>query len=128
MLNPILLLLANVPGLAIEPGDASVVAALPPWLQFALPVLGLFAVSLVASFWSDYVRRLGPKAPKWMLSVSFALNAAAGNPHKAARAAKAAKFVPLVIPEARFIPKHAANCVDPNCDQSCAKAAKQAEP
>lgn len=74
--------------------EASVVAGLPVWLQFALPALGLFAVSLGASFWSDYVRRLGKQAKPWMLSLSSALNAAAGNPHKAVRAARAAKEQP----------------------------------
>lgn len=77
-------------GIDVTPG-ASVVAALPPWAQFALSGLGLFALSIGASFWSDYVRRLGKRAKPWMLSLSAALNLAAGNPHKAARAAKAAK-------------------------------------
>ena len=79
--------------------DASVSALAPAGTPFdpmtlipyVLPALGLFAVSLAASFWSDYVRRLGPKASPWMLSLSAALNVAAANPHKAARAAKASK-------------------------------------
>lgn len=77
----------------VLPGD--VPAELPPnvpaWVAYLLPALGLFMVSLVASFWSDYVRRKGKSAPAWMLSLSAALNVAAGNPHKALRAAKAAK-------------------------------------
>jgi len=86
----------DAPGVASVPAGATFdLAALIPYI---LPALGLFLVSLTASFWSDYVRRLGPKAPKWMLSVSFALNAAAANPHKAARAAKAAKAKPEATP------------------------------
>jgi hypothetical protein len=88
MLIPIPLILAA--GADVTP-EASVVAALPLWLQFALSGLGLFALSIGASFWSDYVRRLGKGAKPWMLSLSAALNLAAGNPHKAVRAAKAAK-------------------------------------
>lgn len=66
-------------------------STLPPWLQYLLPALGLFGVSLAASFWSDYVRRLGPLAKPWQLSLSAALNMAAANPHKALRAATAAE-------------------------------------
>lgn len=79
---PTLTLLGDVPP-PLPPG-------VPAWVAYLLPALGLFMVSLLASFWSDYVRRKGKAAPAWMLSVSAALNAAAGNPHKALRAKVAA--------------------------------------
>ena len=89
-----MLLLILAAGVDVTPvADASVASGLPQWAQFALSGLGLLALSIGASFWSDYVRRLGKGAKPWMLSLSAALNLAAGNPHKAARAAKAAKQV-----------------------------------
>jgi hypothetical protein len=85
----------DAPGVASAPAgatfDLSAIAVAHPVLAAVLPVLGLFLMSLVASFWSEHVRRLGPKAAPWMLSLSAALNRAAGNPHKGARAARAAK-------------------------------------
>lgn len=84
-----------IPDAPVAQAPAGATFDLATLVPYILPALGLFLVSLLASFWSDYVRRLGKAAPKWMLSVSFALNLAAANPHKAARAraaaAKAAK-------------------------------------
>jgi hypothetical protein len=95
--------LGNTPGASALPAQQAFdlnafLGGLPPWAQAAL-IAGVTAIagyigSVVVSFWSDYVRRLGSKAKPWMLSLSAALNIAAGNPHKAARAAKAAKKEP----------------------------------
>lgn len=79
--------------------EASVLAALPHWAQIALMVLGAVVpvASFVASFLSQYVRtkrQRGERVPAWMLALVSATNAAAMNPHKAARAAKAAKEQP----------------------------------
>lgn len=81
---PVLALLGDAPVEALVPAGATFDPA--SLIPYVLPALGLFLVSLAASFWSDYVRRLGPQAKPWMLSLSAALNLAAGNPHKAARA------------------------------------------
>ena len=91
-----LTLLGDVPGASALPAQqafdlSAAVSGLSPLQQFLATMAFGFTVSVIVSFWSDYVRRLGSKAKPWMLSLSAALNVAAGNPHKAARAARAAK-------------------------------------
>lgn len=88
-------------GIDVTP-EASVVAGMPVWLQFAIqlveqhPAKLLFAVSLLASFLSQYVRNKRqagqPVAPS-LMALSSVLNLVGGNPHKAVRAAKAVKKI-----------------------------------
>lgn len=73
--------------------DASVVAALPHWLQITLMVLG--AVVPVASFVADFLDRYaktlrarGQKIPAWLVAFGAAAHGAALNSRKSAKLAK----------------------------------------
>ena len=69
-------------------------ATLPRWVQALLALSGpvLFAVSVLTSFLSQYVRAqrmAGQKVSPFLLALTGALNFASGNPHKALRLTKA---------------------------------------
>lgn len=90
---PPLVLLGDVPPVLASP---DLIASMPHWLQVVLVVLGAVVpvASLAASFLSNYTRTKrsrGETVPAWMLALVAATNAAAINPHKAVRAARAAK-------------------------------------
>lgn len=84
-----------------------VLATMPHWVQVLVVVMSALGAivapaSLAASFLSNYVRvqrQRGLPVSSWMLAFVAATNAAAFNPHKAVRLAKAAKGAEVTTAE-----------------------------
>jgi len=58
----------------------------PEYVRILITVVAGFTLSVCVSFWSEYIRLLGPKAARWQLALTVALNHAAGNPFYAKQA------------------------------------------